>query len=277
MADRFRDPSPTFDNLLGTRTAPGGSWHFYELGTSSPKATYQDYDLTTPNTNPIVLTASSRFPVPVWLDGEYTVELKAADGSSIINPTDIRPEIAPGLAIPDPLGHENEFLTNDGSVVQWSGPVWMLPDPTGSAGDYPQVNSDGTGYILAALPTPDPVNIDITVTTNRTVLTDEDGTKLQMLDGTASTTTGLGSKQATAAVTYSQPFLTARIPAITPTGGPFAPGNGAGGYLADVTLLSYSATGFTVAFNTNHGEENADGNISAPITFGWSVWGTFSG
>lgn len=154
MAYRFRDPSPVFENLLGLRNAPGGQWYFYELGTTDPKVTFQDYALTIENTNPITLTSAGRFPVPVWLDGDYTVELKAADGSSIINPTDIRPEIAPGLAIPDPTGHSGEFLTNDGFTVQWSGVVWMLPDPAGSAGYMLVVNSGGTGYNLQPQPEP---------------------------------------------------------------------------------------------------------------------------
>ena len=177
------------------------------------------------------------------------------------------------MAIPDPLGHENEFLTNDGSVVQWSGPVWMLPDPTGSAGDYPQVNSDGTGYILAPLPEPEEVTINIEVTSTRAVFTADDGSKWQIIRGTGTTSGGLGTKQTTGVVTYANPFSETVIPSVTATGGPFAPGNDQGGYFADVSVTASSATAFTVTFNTNHGESNSDGNISGNITFGFIAVG----
>ncbi len=272
MAYRFRDPSPTFDNLLGTRTAPGGSWHFYELGTSSPKATFQDYDLTTPNTNPIVLTASSRFPVPVWLDGDYTVELKAADGSSIINPTDIRPEIAPGLAIPDPLGHEGEYLTNDGSVAQWSGPIWNLPDPSGSAGDLVQVNSDGTGYILAPPPTievPDP-EIVVTPTTFQAGISDNE-VKYYQMSGTGSAPAS-GTKTTQVAVVFPGGFTFDTAPVVIPM--PTIAAAGSGGFLVTVSVIAKSPTGFTVKFDTNEGGgSSSSSNIINPITFDWIATG----
>lgn len=269
MAYRFRDPSPTFDNLLGTRTAPGGSWHFYEIGTSLPKATFQDYDLTTPNTNPIVLTASSRFPVPVWLDGDYTVELKAADGSSIINPTDIRPEIAPGLAIPDPLGHENEFLTTDGSIVQWSGPVWMLPDPTGSAGYMLVVNSDGTSYILQAQP--EPPTPDITITATAMTFSGGGDLKKQELYGTG-TAPQSGTNTTQLAVVFSTPFQSGSVPFITIT-----PSNAqAGGPVVPYTLGPATAAGFTAVFDVAEGS-SGNQNISSPVNFAWKAEGVIDG
>lgn len=154
MAYRFRDPTPVFENLLGTQPAPGGKAYFYEIGTTTPKDTFREYNLTDPNTNPIILDSAGRFPYPVWMDGDYTYELKAADDTSIINPTDIRPEIAPGQAIPDPLGHDGEYLTVVAGEVVWSGPAWFLPDPTGSAGQMVVVDSSGTTYILQDQPEP---------------------------------------------------------------------------------------------------------------------------
>jgi hypothetical protein len=273
MAYRFRDPSPVFENLLGTRSAPGGQWHFYALGTTTPKATYQDYELTTPNTNPVTLDSAGRFPFPVWLDGDYTVELKASDGSSIINPTDLRPEVSPGLAIPDPTGHSGEYLTNDGLTVQWSGVVWNLPDPTGSAGYMLVVNSEGTGYILQPQPTPEELTVNIVVTATRFVFTDTDGNKGQLIRGTGTTSGGIGTKQTSGTVTYANAFSETVIPMITATGGPFANGNDQGGYFADVSVSAQSATGFTVILNTNHGESNSDGNINGNITFGFMAFG----
>lgn len=273
MAYRFRDPTPVFENLLGTQPAPGAMAHFYQIGTTSPKDTFQDYDLTIPNENPVVLDSSGRFPYPVWMDGDYTYELKAANGSSIINPTDIRPEIAPGQAIPDPLGHDDEYLTVSGGLVVWSGPVWKLPDPTGSAGYMVVVDSSGTDYILQQQPEPEELTISMAFTASRGLFTDTDDNKWQILRGTGTTSGGLGTKQTSATVTYSNPFSETVIPTITPTGGPFANGNDQGGYFADFSVTASSATGFTVIFNTNHGESNADGNINGNITFGYTAVG----
>jgi hypothetical protein len=270
MAYRFRDPSPVFENLLGLRNAPGGQWFFYELGTSTPKDTYQEYALTTPNTNPITLTAAGRFPVPVWLDGDYTVELKASDGSSIINPTDIRPEIAPGLAIPDPTGHAGEYLTNDGSTVQWSGVIWNLPDPTGSASYMVVVNSDGTDYILQ--PIPEPVDPAIAVTTNYVTFGMDTGDKWMIQKGTG-TAPATGTFKTSVPVTFSPTFKSGTVPfvAITPLntqpdGGP---------------MVAYSdgaptASGFTPTFDVAEGD-SASPNVTAPVTFLWEASGVYDG
>ena len=52
----------------------GAKLYFYEVGTTTPKDTYQDYDLATPNTNPVVTDANG-FTPPVFL---------AADGYKIV-------------------------------------------------------------------------------------------------------------------------------------------------------------------------------------------------
>lgn len=279
MPYRFRDPSPTFENLLGTRTAPGGSWFFYEIGTTTPKATYQDYDLTTPNANPIVLSASSRFPVPVWLDGDYTVELRAADGSSIINPTDIRPEIAPGQAIPDPLGHDGEYLTTDGNTVQWSGPIWNLPDPSGSAGDLVQVNSDGTAYILTPPPTPpeipDPeIVITVTPPSFRAGVSDNT-TKYIAMYGTGTVPANPSGRTSSVNVTLPQGLIACFGVSITPNT------NVVGSFGCGAT---FAATGYTLgsacsSFSVQINSADDDGSGSFlinPWNFTWKAEGTIT-
>ena len=39
-----------------------GKLYFYESGTTTPKNTYADINLTIPNTNPVILTAAGRQP-----------------------------------------------------------------------------------------------------------------------------------------------------------------------------------------------------------------------
>lgn len=272
---RFVDPAPVIFDLLGLASAPDGSLTFYEKGTTTPKNTWSDQALTTPaglNPNPIDLDSSGRAEVEIWLDGEYTVVAKAFDGSTIWT-RDVVPEIAPGLAIPDLTGVSGYFLSNDGTNPIWV-PITLLPDPSGSAGYQVVVNSDGTGYILqpiAEVVIPEP-EIVVTASSLRAGVSD-DPTKGQWYFGTGSAPAS-GTKQTTAAIVYPVSFSTTPYPFVQVTGGPFTDGNSAGGYFVDDSLTSMSNSGFTVTFNANHGEDNADGNIINAVTFNWGVYGT---
>jgi hypothetical protein len=266
MAYRFRDPTPVLDNLLGTEPTPGGQAYFYEIGTSTPKDTFQDYGLTTPNTNPIILTSAGRFPFPVWMDGDYTYELKTAAGASVINPTDIRPEIAPGEAIPDPLGHDGEYLTVVAGEVAWSGPVWGLPDPTGSAGNMVVVDSSGTTYVLQAQPVPEDPDITITSTTNTIGETGNTSKRFEQTGTGSAPASGAHTTQV--AVTFAEAFTS--TPIVIPI--PNVASVASGGYLVAVSVISKSATGFTVKFDTNE-SSGAEANIINPVTFDWIAIG----
>lgn len=46
-----------------------GSVYFYEVGTTTPKATYQDQALGTPNSNPVILDSAGR--ATIWGSGNY--------------------------------------------------------------------------------------------------------------------------------------------------------------------------------------------------------------
>jgi hypothetical protein len=270
-AYRLTDPNPCYINLLGTESAPDGSLTFYERGTTTPKVTYSDQGLTTPNANPVELDASGRADTEIWLDGEYTVILKDADGTTIWT-RDVVPEIAPGLAIPSLTGNTGYFLSNDGSNPIWT-PLLQLPDPSGSAGYQVVVNADGTDYILQPIAEPEIPDPSFVITATKAVFTDDDGNKLQLIRGTAATSSGVGTKQATGTVSYETPFSVAVIPQLTATGTSFAPGNGTSTYLGDVSVSAFDANGFTFIVNTNHGESNADGNISGNITVGFFAAG----
>lgn len=270
MPYRYRDPSPVLENLLGTAAAAGGFAYFYVLGdVNTPKDTYQEYALSTPNPNPIQLDANGRFPNPVWLNGDYTYELKAANGSSIVNPTDIRPEIAPGLAIPDPLGHSGEFLTNDGTTISWSGPAWMLPDPTGSAGRMLVVNSTGDGYILQDQP--DPPTPDIVIDETINTFSGGGDLKKQELFGTGIAPAS-GTNTTQLAITFSPAFKSGTVPFVTVT-----PSNAqAGGPVVPYTNGPATAAGVTVVFDVAEGN-SGNQNINSPVHFAWKAEGVIDG
>lgn len=272
MSYRFAAPSQVFYNLAGTTPIPGGGWSFYEPGgTTTPKLTYSDEDLTTANSQPVLLDSSARLDVPVWCDGPYFAELKDANDVVVWNG-----EITSGIpdtAVLTPLGL-NQIWLGDGAGNAIPTDFLPLPDPTGSD-DYMVVVS-GDGYILQ--PQPEPPEIpepEVVVTTSSVRIgTSDDETKWFEQGGTASTSTGVGTKTATGTVTFATPFATLLGVQVTPRGGPHAPGNGEGGYFAKVSVTADSTTGFTVTMSTNTGEDNADGDISGPISFFWKATGT---
>lgn len=47
----------------------GGQVYFYEVGTTTPKATYQNQGLTVPNTNPVILDSNGR--ATIWGSGNF--------------------------------------------------------------------------------------------------------------------------------------------------------------------------------------------------------------
>jgi hypothetical protein len=85
----------------------GGKLYTYETGTTTPKTTYTDYSMGTPNANPIILDDNGE--CNLWLDssgGNYTLLLKDADdvtqwtinGVQAINDETIDDKIAAALA-----------------------------------------------------------------------------------------------------------------------------------------------------------------------------------
>lgn len=54
---------------LNGQPMSGGSVYFYEVGTTTPKTTYQDSALSVPNTNPVILNAAGR--ATIWGSGSF--------------------------------------------------------------------------------------------------------------------------------------------------------------------------------------------------------------
>lgn len=64
----------------GGTPLPGALLYFFQTGTSTPQATYQDVDLTTPHANPVEADAAGVFPA-IYLDPglpDYRVRLSTA-------------------------------------------------------------------------------------------------------------------------------------------------------------------------------------------------------
>lgn len=73
----------------------GGKLYFFQSGTTTPQNAYQDFPLTTPHPNPIILDASGRVPAFYLADGfikirladENGVTVIAADGLLVVGPS----------------------------------------------------------------------------------------------------------------------------------------------------------------------------------------------
>jgi hypothetical protein len=78
MAVRLSNPAPRFFTDSGEPLS-AGRLYFYEPATTTPKNTYADNGLTTPNTNPVILSSSGLMP-NIFLDGSYKVLLTDKDG-----------------------------------------------------------------------------------------------------------------------------------------------------------------------------------------------------
>jgi hypothetical protein len=264
MAYRLYDPNPVFISLLGTEAAPDGTLTFYDKGTTTPKAIYSDEALTIANPNPLDLDAAGRAENEVWLDGEYTVVLKDADDTTIWT-RDVVPEVAPGLALPDPVGHDGEavFASGTGYVL---GPIRQLPDPTGSAGYSVKVNGDATGYILVAPEAePDPL-VNVGANSVRIVSGGDDDWLIQI--GTLSCPAS-GSNTASLAVTFPTPFKSGSVPSVSITP---APGTQPGGPAVAYLSAMPTASGFTAIFDVAEGN-SVNQNITVAIAAQWRAEG----
>lgn len=109
MATLFTPPRYTPVDGNGA-TYPGAKLYFYTTGTSTPKNTYSDSGLGTPNANPVVADADGLFG-PIYLaSGDYKAILKT---SADVTVWTVDPQ--PGLGAGDALTMRGDLLTRDAS------------------------------------------------------------------------------------------------------------------------------------------------------------------
>ena len=86
--------SNTVARTNADRRAPGALAYFFEAGTTTPRTTYSDADLTTPHAHPVVADGYGRFPA-VFIDfGSYRERVKTSGGTQLWD-TDGIPNPAP--------------------------------------------------------------------------------------------------------------------------------------------------------------------------------------
>jgi len=263
------DPLVALDNLLGTGIAPGGKLHFYDLGTTTPKNTWKDADKAALNTNPVVLNSAGRVPYQVWGDGDYTVKFEAADGSTIVAAVEIRDPAPAAQSLPPMTGNAGKFLATDGTQAEWQ-PIIQLPDPSGSAGMFPVVNSTGDGYVLQSQPEmPEP---EYSGSTSIWRWKTGSGDDMAILFGTG-TAPASNAKATTASISFSPAFTKLMHVSVTTTGSSYT----SSGALVDNSVTGWTAgaasSGVTVNFNVSDDDTNSSWKISTSIPFSWVAFG----
>lgn len=255
MAYRFYNPAPVFFDLLGLQPVAGGSLQFYEIGTTTPKGTWSDPDMTIPNANPVPLDSSGRANTNIWLDGAYSVRLLDSLGATIWT-RDVDSGVDESLTIP--ALQSGKFLTNDGSTLQWDS-VRQVPDPTGSANKI--LSTDGSDLIWIAQPVPPVIPIANTGTSVKI------GTLLiQWGTGQLPAT---GNRQSSVSVGFPTAFSsTPYAVMVVPTNNTHT----AGGQIGVCAVTSKAVTGFGVIADTDDfGQTNA--TFIAPEPFDWVAFG----
>lgn len=270
MPYQFFNPAPVFLDQLGINPLHGGFLFFYEKGTTNPKDTWSDPGVSVLNENPVPLDGAGRANTHIFLDGEYTVVLKAASGQTVAS----RDVIAPAgsnLTIPQPI--VDNFLTSpDGVNLAWA-EINQVPDPTGSTNQY--LVTDGAGYVLKNVPevpeVPDP-EIEITEATAGNTFqagTSDNKIKFFIQTGSASAP-ATGSENTSVSVTFNKAFKKLWFVDASQTHG------GVSGFpaLPAHSFSSRTETGFTVMFSQEENSSDGGWKITSPVTFDWIAFGT---
>jgi hypothetical protein len=261
-AYRVFDPNPVFWNLLATEPLRAGWIQFYEIGgTTTPKDTWSDPDLTVLNSNPIVLDGGGRFTVNVFGDGDYRMVAFDRFGAQQWE-RDIISGQSAGQTIP--ALEVDEFLTNDGANLLWRA-IRQMPDPTGSSGQVPVTN--GAGYTLQNLPAAN--TSAITFPTGGIKISN--GTTAWMLQRGSGTVPANGASPVNnVAVAFGTAFSAPPTVVTTINGGPGVSNPGGGIPSSGVTAVS--TTGFV--FNVDTNAFGSTVNLQNPTPFYWFAIGT---
>lgn len=232
----------------------GGSITFYETDLTTLKTTYSDPALTVPNPNPLPLDADGRLSADCWGSGVYGAILRDGLGVGLQTLNNIQAGADTGISIPALVN--GDFLTNNGSVLQWA-PVKQVPDPTGFAGDL--LSTDGTLVFWQAVSA---LGIPVTTISDGSY---KIGTLLiQTGTGTA---TASGTTTTTATVTFPAAYASTPFAFAVPTNSGL---NNSWSPVSETVALG--TTSFTALFNSNSGFPG-QGNFTSTQTFRWIAVG----
>lgn len=248
----YRVTNPLIVNFDQTgRLAAGGRFDYFEAGTSTPKAVYEDPELSISNGASVALDASGRQNVDSWGSGNYRVRLYDQYGVLIDELDNVQdPAASSGAAIPALV--PGAFLTNDGALLQWLA-LLLIPDPTGSNGKV--LGTDGSLLIWQDLPAS-----GVTPGTGRIQLGNV------LLQYGSDTMPSSGTYVTNKAFTFPIAF----------GGAPYHVGmsyNGGSGVAAAGGIPSFGVGVRSTTGATAYADFNEWGNITNPIPFTWFAIG----
>lgn len=244
----------------------GGKLYFYETDLTTPKDTWSDPDLTTLNSNPVVMDAAGRTSTDVWGDGEYGVVMTDADDVVIWTRNNVQAAGSASQEIPALIN--GRFLSNDGSTLLWAD-IIQVPDPTGLPNHY--LTSDGTGTpIWTQIPEPpEPPEPDVVVGSGGLVITGDGGT-YALVTGTG-TGTNAGGRTQSVNITFPTPFTAPPSVYVTLTNA----GNlSSAGNQPSPKISSLTTTGFTVLWTMGELDDTQTiYDFNAAVTFNYLALG----
>lgn len=262
MTFRFYNPAPVFHDLLGLDPCNGGSLTFCELGTTTPKATWADREQTIPNENPVPLDSAGRSNTNIWLDGGYTVTLRAGDGT-VVWARDVDSGQGAGAALP-PM-EPGKFLTTDGSN-------WLLADVR-QLPDYSDADEGSTVRIASGIPgwfpPAEPPPMPVTPNADKVIIKTGGDTDWMILKGQG-TSLATGLQRSSLAVSFATKFKAGTTPhvSLTPAPGTQSSGASVNAYLSGIP----TANGFTAVFDVVEGNPS-EANVNTNIVFQWIAEG----
>lgn len=276
MPRQFLTPETVLHDVLGIAPAANGSVQFYDIGTTTPRDTWDDFAMGGPNLNPnpVGLDSAGRLESQVWLDGEYTVVLRNAE-AEVVATWDERPEQTAGATIP--ALEDGLFLTNDGANLLWDG-VRQVPDPTGS--NTYILSTDGANLLWIPQPTiPDPPAPDIEIDTTNRVVKIGAGESVRYV-----TMTGTGSAPASGQWTTSTSivfpegfdslwnvFITITTDRVSTADSGFLPAQAVTGWTP-----GSASSGVTANFVLCEDDRSPANRFTSAVPFAWTAIGTIT-
>lgn len=273
---RLLDQKPQY-TLASSALAAGGSIHFFESGTSTPKDVYGEPALSTNLGSVITLDSDGRHSEDIHLndDAAYRIDVRDSDGASIPGyPLDDVGGGAGSAGADIPVPEDGE----DGDVWRTTGlpnggywgPVRELADGTGHDGEVWYSDGTESGGYYAPLPTPDELP-DLPadgVTQPSTGVVTIGGEQIVRGSGSAATN---GTITVTASVTFPAAFASAPNVVVTPTIGGVTGDSPSGHVSAQATNIS--TTGFTAEFFAGAENNGGNANITSAVTFNYMAMG----